>query len=228
PEPGIFIDNKIILFDSLDFGINKTKTFSLDLSVNWTTLAPAFTKIGKPLKVLTFRRTAFSALKKNNRSLIYAFGGAIPVNESDWNLGIIVNDFYQIDVESFSISSVISEGITPSERCDLSSIFDDKGKLYIWGGYTRGAISDQAMHIFDTFDSTWNRILPSHVPIQRAFYSVTFRDGKIYYIGGTFANTDECVDIHEILIYDTLNTNDNPWTIRLRDIYITAMLTQPF
>ncbi|CAG8521708.1 10889_t:CDS:2, partial [Ambispora gerdemannii] len=119
PEPGIFIDQKIILFDSKDFGINKTNAFSLDLSVSWTTSEPAFDKIGGPLNELTFRRTTFSALKKNNRSLIYAFGGLIPSSESNWNRGTYVDDFYQIDVTSYpiSISSVISGDIRPSVRC---------------------------------------------------------------------------------------------------------------
>ncbi|CAG8679998.1 12520_t:CDS:2, partial [Ambispora gerdemannii] len=73
----------------------------------------------------------------------------------------------------------------------------------------------QTMYIFDTFDSTWNQILPFNVPAQRAFYSVNFKDDKIYYIGGIVANLKYpiCVDIHEVLIYDTLDTND-PWTIR--------------
>ncbi|CAG8529400.1 325_t:CDS:2 [Ambispora gerdemannii] len=81
-----------------------------------------------------------------------------------------------------------------------------KEKLYIWSGKTPFA-TDQTMYIFDTFDAIWSRT--SYVPVQRYFYSVTFMDGKIYYIGGVFGN----VDIREILIYDTLNTN-NPWTIR--------------
>ncbi|CAG8480899.1 10508_t:CDS:2 [Ambispora gerdemannii] len=183
PEPGIFIDDKIILFDSFDVSINKTNAFSLDLS-------------------------------KDNRSLIYAFGGLIPTNESNWDRGNFVNDFYQIDVTSYpiSISPVTFRGTLPSVRATLSSIFDDKGKLYIWGGKTLSA-TDQAMYIFDTFDATWSRTLPSYVPVQRYFYSVTYRDGKIYYIGCTFSNNTICVDIREILIYDTLNTN-NPWTIR--------------
>ncbi|CAG8667480.1 9362_t:CDS:2, partial [Ambispora gerdemannii] len=104
-------------------------------------------------------------------------------------------------------------GITPGARVNIDSIFDDKGKLYIWGGNSRG-VTDQAMYIFDTFDSTWSRILPSYVPEQRMAYSVTFKDGKIYFIGSTFSNIQDqkCVDIREIWIYDTLNTNNNPWT----------------
>ncbi|CAG8666398.1 11173_t:CDS:2, partial [Ambispora gerdemannii] len=137
PEPGIFIDNKIILFDSYNAGIGKTNAFSLDLSVNWTTSEPAFTQIGNTLNGLTFRRTAFNALKKNNRSLIYAFGGLIPTNANNWNRGNFSNDFYKIDVTSYPISiSLISGNTRPSVRCALSSIFDEKGKLYIWGGNT--------------------------------------------------------------------------------------------
>ncbi|CAG8566954.1 5846_t:CDS:2 [Ambispora gerdemannii] len=215
PERGILIDKKIIIFDSADFGIKNTNAFSLDLSTNWTVSEPAFTKIDNLLNAPTFRYTAFSALKNNTRSLIYAFGGLIPTNESNWNSGTFVNDFYQIDVTSYpiSISSVKSGGALPSRCAFVSSIFDDKGKLYIWGGNT-GDTTDQAMYIFDTVDSTWSRVLSSYIPAQRSSYSMTFTNGKIYFIGGVFANTIKYVDIREILIYDTLNTNNNPWSIR--------------
>ncbi|CAG8553159.1 3346_t:CDS:2, partial [Ambispora gerdemannii] len=216
---GTFIDNKIIFFDSYDFGINNTHAFSLDLSVNWTTSTPAFTRIDNLFNAPTFNRASFSALKKNNRSLIYAFGGLIPFNRSDWSLGIPVDELYEIDVTSYSISisPVISRGISPGARYFASSIFDDKGKLYIWGGHTPAA-TDQAMYIFDTHDSMWSRISPSFVPVPRALCSATFKDDKFYFIGGVFANAGrECVDIHEILIYDTLNTN-NPWTIKVSEL----------
>ncbi|CAG8580426.1 10153_t:CDS:2 [Ambispora gerdemannii] len=212
-EHGTLIDNKIIFFDSADFGINNTNAFSLDLSVNWTTSAPAFTKIDNLSNAPTFNYAAFSALKKNDRSLIYAFGGLIPTNNSDWTKGTPVSDFYKIDVTSYPISISSVSGNTPSARWALNSIFDDNGKLYIWGGETLA--TDQTMYIFDTFDSKWSQILPSYVPAQRSQYSVTFNDDKLYFIGGVFANTtgQKCVDIREILIYDTLNT-ENPWTIK--------------
>ncbi|CAG8577283.1 5845_t:CDS:2, partial [Ambispora leptoticha] len=135
---------------------------------------------------------------------------------NNWNNGTFINTFYKIDVTSYpvSISTVISTGTTPSVRCSVSSIFDDTGKLYIWGGVAY--VVDQAMYIFDTFTSTWSRILPSYVPVQRWGYSVTLKDGKIYYIGGVIEGLPniKSADIREILIYDTLNADNNPWTIK--------------
>ncbi|CAG8516984.1 2424_t:CDS:2, partial [Ambispora leptoticha] len=190
-------------FDSYDFGINDTKAFFLDLSVNWTTSTPAFNKINNLFNVPMFDFTTFSALNKSGLSLIYAYGGLIPNNIDDWTSGTFVKDFYKVDVTSypFSISPVISGGISPGPLCDHKSIFDDKGKLYIWGGQT-AYIKDQTMYIFDTFDSTWSQILPLYVPAQRSSYTATFKNGKIYFIGGIF---------QAILIYD-IDTND-PWTI---------------
>ncbi|CAG8655431.1 10481_t:CDS:2 [Ambispora gerdemannii] len=71
------------------------------------------------------------------------------------------------------------------------------------------------MHIFDTFGSTWNQILPfsSYVPDQRKVCSSTFKDGKIYYVGGVY-QTDKVIDIREILIYDTSNEN-SPWSLKI-------------
>ncbi|CAG8535185.1 1838_t:CDS:2, partial [Ambispora leptoticha] len=221
PEIGTFIDNKIIFFDSYDFGINNTKAFFLDLSVNWTTSTPAFIKINDLFNVPMFDYTTFSALNKSGLSLIYAYGGLIPINFNSWNTGTFVSDFYKIDVTSypFSISPVRAGSISPGPRSNHNSIFDDKGKLYIWGGKTvakNGSyINDQTMYIFDTFNSTWSQVLPSDAPDQRSSYSATFKDGKIYFIGGCFSNIPGCicVDIYEILVYDTLDIN-NPWTIK--------------
>ncbi|CAG8539638.1 266_t:CDS:2 [Ambispora gerdemannii] len=215
-EHGILVDDKIIFFDSADFGIiNNTNAFALDLSVNWTTSTPAFTKIDNISNGPTFNYAAFSAFETSNRTLIYAFGGLIPAKVNNWDVGNIVDDFYEINMASYTISLVQSGSILPKPRCNANSIFDDKGNLYIWGGET--ATTDQAMYIFDTVNSTWNSILPatSYVPAQRSGYSVTFRDNKIYYVGGVFAKSPDrnCVDIREIIIYDTLNQN-NPWDLK--------------
>ncbi|CAG8614534.1 12031_t:CDS:2 [Ambispora gerdemannii] len=202
-EPGVLIDNKIIIFDSYDFP-NATTAFSLDLSKDWTTFTPEFTEIGNLVSAPLFFLTAFSAQKKDSHSVIYAFGGRIPINGnfSDYTY---TKDFYEIDVNtsSFSFSPLNS---LPQARSSMSSVSDDKGKLYIWGGYTH--YIDKTMYIFDTFDSTWKQI-----PDQRQAYSSTFNDGKIYYIGGAYRN-DKVVDIREILIYDTLN-NTFPWSSKM-------------
>ncbi|CAG8530636.1 10261_t:CDS:2 [Ambispora gerdemannii] len=206
-ETGILIDNKVIIFDSYDFR-NATTAFSLDLSKNWTTFTPGFTAIDNLVSAPTFYFTAFSAQKKDNHSVIYAFGGRIPINGNFSNFNY-TNKFYKIDVNpsSFSFSPLDSP---LQARSSVQSVIDDQGKLYIWGGYTYIS-EDKAMYIFDTFDSTWNQILPSgYVPDQRKLYTSTFKDGKIYYIGGAY-RTSEVADIRQILIYDTLK-NASPWS----------------
>ncbi|CAG8626044.1 5644_t:CDS:2, partial [Ambispora gerdemannii] len=207
-EPGLLIDNKIIIFDSLDF--LTTHTFSFDLSKDWDTSTPEFIKIDNSGSAPMFYLTAFSAQKKDNHSVIYAFGGGIPNNGNRSDL-IVTDDFYKIDV-STSPFSFLRVDSSLQARSSLSSVIDDKGKLYIWGGNTQ--YIDKTMYIFDTFGSTWNQILPSsgYVPDQRKRYSSTFNDGKIYYIGGTYLN-HEVADIRQILIYDTSNKN-SPWSLK--------------
>ncbi|CAG8433675.1 11259_t:CDS:2, partial [Ambispora gerdemannii] len=233
-ERGTLVDNKIIFFDSADFQL--THAFSLDLSVSWNISAPAFTNL-EDLRAPTFRYTAFSAFKRDSRTLIYAFGGLNPSKDDDWSQGTFIDDFYEIDITSHPILisklPITSEG-TPGARCFFTSVFDDKGKLYIWGGETR-ATTDKAMYIFDTSKSKWSRVFPSSAPEQRSGYSVTFKDNKLYFIGGIFANKPDqkCVDIREILIYDTLDTN-NPWTTQsatnntyISDRYVHSAILAP-
>ncbi|CAG8490269.1 806_t:CDS:2 [Ambispora gerdemannii] len=208
-DPGVLIDEKIIVFDSYDF-TNATITFYLDLSKNWTTSEPEFKEISNSDSAPKFYLTAFSAQKKDDHSLIYAFGGKIP-NKGNISDLIATDGFYKIDVSTtpFSFSPL---GSPLEARCCMSSVIDNKGKLYIWGGLTNRI--DKTMYIFDTFGSRWKQILPSsgYVPDQRKVYSSTFLDGKIYYVGGAY-RTDKVVDIREILIYDTSN-EVSPWSLK--------------
>ncbi|CAG8519080.1 12867_t:CDS:2 [Ambispora gerdemannii] len=137
------------------------KVLFLDLSVNWTIIDNLF-------NAPTFNYATFSALKKNNRSLIYVFGGLIPTNESDWNKGTYVNSFYQIDVTSYtiSISSVTSGGALPARHISVSSFLMTK-ENFTSGLKTVNETTDQTMYIYDTFDSTWDRA-PSYFPTQRS------------------------------------------------------------
>ncbi|CAG8559415.1 13315_t:CDS:2 [Ambispora gerdemannii] len=211
---GVLIDNKIIIFDSIDF--TNTHAFSLDLSKDWTTTTPEFT-IYNLVSAPTFITTAFSAQIKGDHAVIYAFGGNIPKNGNFSDL-IYTNDFYKIDVNTspFSFLRVDSGDIAPKARA--SSVIDEKGKLYIWGGITaldEYTTVDKYMYIFDTFDSTWRKILPSYVPAQRSQYTSTLKDGKIYYIGGFYSDHIDYAkaDIRQILIYDTLN-DTSPWSLK--------------
>ncbi|CAG8592563.1 9069_t:CDS:2 [Ambispora gerdemannii] len=63
------------------------------------------------------------------------------------------------------ISSIRSTDILSGKRAYLSSIFDDKGKLYIWGGDTGSNVTDRAMNIFNTRSELF--LLSS---VQKSFY----------------------------------------------------------
>ncbi|KAG9294603.1 hypothetical protein G9A89_008082 [Geosiphon pyriformis] len=184
-----------IYYNDLSYlDLNKTLTQNKLFFVSVSSLSTTIPGIFKPASV---------AIGSNKKTILF-FGGYVrPINsDSD---PVLSNQIYSINLENdlkptWAVTGSNSSAL-PSPRENVPSIINDKGQMYIWGGW---GITDKAMYILDTNKLTWQKSTPANAPDTRSFSpGVLLPDGRIIFIGGYDGNY-MASDSQQLLIYNTI------------------------
>jgi N-acetylneuraminic acid mutarotase len=202
----VLVENKLYFFGGTTKNTTSNEVFYLDVSQPFHIQAPPWNdltqSVGMPFKTLW---ATASLSNINNEQTIYFFGGITKDIATD------ENKFMSI-IYSFNLSSLMWDvptikGMQPERRRQMSSVIDNAGNMYIFGGGSdeitgapKATIFNE-MVIFNTIDLSWS-IIKSPV-IGRVSYTATLLpNGIIVYTGG-YDSSIKTVDISQIALYDT-------------------------
>ncbi|CAG8785119.1 10185_t:CDS:2, partial [Dentiscutata erythropus] len=216
------------------------EVFYLDLSSQFSTGSPPYvdlTDTSARMKFGSEKGTVVLAGASGENAFL--IGGVqqnlIRLNEIDSNITITSNQtlmieeisktynvtdkfifYYQPYAKSWSYP-LHQKGMQPVRRRSTSTVIDQKGILYIFGGRVQvdtGSpifICFNDLYTFDTVLLSWNTINATNVPSPRSHaVPVLLPNGKILYIGGvsqTEPGVDaDLIDMNEIPVFDTISS----------------------
>ncbi|RHZ82104.1 hypothetical protein Glove_114g198 [Diversispora epigaea] len=177
-----------------------TSFFYLDLNQSFNTSSPAFVNLSTLPVGITF---AAACVGGSNDDEIFIFGGA--------NQDKIIS----FNTKSQEWFSLITEG-EPIRRRDMQAVIDNKGNIYMFGGYNEfnnTLTFFRDMIIFNILTYTYsNEKIYNNPPNICGYTATLLQNGSIVYIGGIIRK-ELLVQIEFITIYDI---NKDSWN------YITA------
>jgi N-acetylneuraminic acid mutarotase len=203
----VLVENKLYFFGGvLNDSFCSNEVFYLDVSQTFNIQAPLWNDItpnaGIPFRI-GWGTTSLNDI--NNKQTIYLLGGIIQniaTNDTE-SVGSFIYSF-NLNFLTWDVPTV--KGIPPERRRQISSVSDNTGKLYIFGGITGELTGSTAtkyfndMNIFNTVELSWS-ISKSPITARASYTATLLLNGVIVYIGGYSNNID--IDISQIALYDT-------------------------
>jgi N-acetylneuraminic acid mutarotase len=213
----VLVENKLYFFGGEIGGIFcSNEVFYLDVSQPFNIQAPLWNDI-TPNAGIPFRSCwgTASLSNINNEQTIYLFGGA--TNDIATNEDNFMSIIYSFNLSSLTWNIPTVRGMQPERRRQISSVSDNTGKLYIFGGATDGVTGSKVtkffndMNIFNTVELSWS-ISKSPLTARVSYTATLLSNGVIVYIGG-YDTASITIDVSQIALYDTKTTT---WSNKVR------------
>ncbi|KAF0389751.1 galactose oxidase [Gigaspora margarita] len=231
------------------------EVFSLSLSSQFSISKPPYLDLSDTSARMKFGSEKGTAvLGGPGGANIYLIGGVqqnlTRLNEIDKNQNITsnqtlmieeINKTYNMTDQSIFLyqpygnswlNLLNQKGTPPTRRRSTSTVINQKGIIYIFGGRSQvdtgspifNCFND--LYIFDTVLLSWNQINAANVPSPRSHAApVLLPNGKILYIGGvsqTQPGADaDLINMNEIPVFDT---NSSTWSYKYAN---QSILVQP-
>ena len=120
--------------------------------------------------------------------MIFLYGASSLTNEEN------ISSVYTFDTKNNSWQVPQISGTSSTKRQSLSALIDNKGKMYLFGGWLIDGNYTNDMLILDTIHFTWGKGSQVNAPTPRYLYGATLLPNQhIIYLGKWFLeiNTQE-------------------------------------
>ncbi|KAF0462679.1 galactose oxidase [Gigaspora margarita] len=231
------------------------EVFFLDLSNTFSTNNPPFVDLSDAGARMKFGNEKGSAVFGGPNQEVYLVGGTQQnlalLNKDDQNITITSNQTLMIE-EIFNTYNATDQmifryrpasrnwspfgqgvsGTQPTRRRSTSTVIDQKGIIYIFGGriefdmFSHTLILYNELYTFDTTLTKWDKIDAVNAPSARSHTTpILLPSGKILYIGGVTQSapgiTTNLLPMTEIPVFDTISST---WSSKTTS---TSFLVQP-
>ncbi len=219
------VGTKLYFFGGYATFYTSDEVFYLDLSESFNVTAPPWINFSNS-SVMPIRNTWGATVLVNNTddANVYLIGGIMRDKEDS---EVTLSSYtYTFNPNSGRWDVPETKGIEPVRRRNMKAVFDNFGKIYIFGGFTDNLTGSNTSRILydlislNTNDLTWSYESALNAPMRRDHYTATLLpDGTIVYIGGRehVQNFITEVDINRISLY---NTKKSTWSIMVSIIII--------
>ncbi|RGB39872.1 hypothetical protein C1646_754004 [Rhizophagus diaphanus] len=210
-----FIDNKLYILGYEDS--DGKNFFYIDFSVSFNT-QNLIVKDLSNINIVPENTLATSVKGGANNNTLFLYGG---FNFSLTSVPLV----YTFDAQTnlWNIPKIIGDHTSSLRKYHLTGIVDNKGKMYLWGGYGLTFTYNSDMLILDTVNLVWDT--GSFAPIKCFRYTaILLPDNKIIYMNLEGLLRDNELPSDQVYIYDNWNMKLTTGTIPSYRGIFTAVL----